>query len=139
MKLLPFLLLTFRAMKDWQNPPLARLDFETNIALEIIPSTIELHDDGAHTVQLRINGPLTAKVFQSSHPNKNLDSLKKLIASGKVEFTLVNKAAPVDWHKVAIEQEKYKDGHTGDEWMKGTRGPSDREMRQDGDTAMTDI
>ena len=126
-------------MKDWQNPPLARLDFETNIALEIIPSTIELHDDGAHTVQLRIDGALTAKVFQASHPNKNLDSLKQLIADGLVEFTLVNKAAPVDWHKVAIEQERLKGGPTGDEWMKGTRGPSDREMRQDGDTAMTDI
>ena len=139
MRLLPFLLLTFRAMKDWQNPPLARLDFETNIALEIIPSTIELDPFGAHTVQLRINGALTAKVSDPQGGLQNHDLLKQLIASGKVEFTLVNKAAPVDWHKVAIEREKYKDGHTGDEWMKGTRGPSDREMRQDGDTAMTDI
>lgn len=106
--------------------------------MEIIPSTIELDPFGAHTVQLRIDGALTAKV-SDPRVGENLDLLQQLIASGKVKFTLVNKAAPVDWHKVAIEREQHKDGSTGDEWMKGTRGPSDREMRQDGDTAMTDI
>jgi hypothetical protein len=116
-----------------------RLDFETNIALEVIPSTIKLDLFGAHTAQLRIDGILTAKCVGMSHENMNLDYLKKLIASGDVELELVNKAAPIDWHKVAIEREKHKNGPTGDEWMKGTRGPSDSEMRQDGDTAMSDI
>ena len=115
------------------------LEFETNIALEVIPSTIELDPFGAHTVQLRIDGVLTAKCVEASHQHWGLESWNQAIARGDVELKLVNKAAPVDWHKVAIEKEKHKGGPTGDEWMKGYRGPSDGEMRRDGDTAMSDI
>ena len=121
-----------------------KLQFATNIQVKPILSTIkysqsELNDAGGkpilYEMQVKVEGSMTAiasmrkenfEVIQRDTEavlDRNEDWLFAAIANGEVEIELINNPTPPN--------PNYKNHSTGDEWMKGYSGPSNREIRED--------
>lgn len=66
------------------------MTFESNISLDIIPSTITTQSDGTHTVQLKLDGILTAT---SDAPLEGMsdEQLRQAVAKGDIQVKLVNR------------------------------------------------
>lgn len=66
------------------------ITFEANISLDIIPSTITLQSDGTPSVQLKLDGILTAK-SDTTFVGLNEEQLREAVAAGDIKIKLVNR------------------------------------------------
>ena len=85
MRLLRFSQITFVAMSKPNQ-----MTFEANISLDIIPSTITMQSDGTHTVQLKLDGILTA-TSDDVFVGLNDEQLREAVAEGDIQVKLVNR------------------------------------------------
>lgn len=66
------------------------ITFVANISLDIIPSTIRTQSDGTHTVQLKLDGILTA-TSDAALEGMSDEQLRQAVAKGDIQVKLVNR------------------------------------------------